>query len=302
MSDAPQPLVLVVDDSQTDLEIISIVCASLGWEVDVAPNGVEAIQKFQERGHQLVLSDYVMEPMNGIYVVSKILELDPSVIALMMTGYPNAEVRRFSEEMSINLVTKPFQAKELKEKLRLALNRDSGAREQVSGVALSNRMDNCAPLASDNKEVMELRDKLTRYLGSSKPLLLVGPVGSGKLEIARFLHETGPRGGKSHIEFDCSDLTEERAHSELIAPDGSFGHIFKEAEGSTFILRHVSGLPLSAQRALASELDGIATRMHLIVTSDEALEDGLGRGEVDDEFYFRLTENIVELASCSQIR
>ena len=89
-----------------------------------------------------------MEPMNGIYVVSRIKEINPDAICLMVTGFPNGDVRRFAAEGGVDdLITKPIQAADLKESLRLALNKTRGATEKLSGIALTNRMDKCPALA-----------------------------------------------------------------------------------------------------------------------------------------------------------
>lgn len=61
--------ILIVDDSSVDLEIISIVCRMLGCDAEVVSDGFEAIKRCDPDVHDLVLCDYIMEPVDGIYVI-----------------------------------------------------------------------------------------------------------------------------------------------------------------------------------------------------------------------------------------
>ncbi len=294
MTDAPSSI-LVIDDSAADLETISIVCKSLGCEVDVVSDGFEAMQIYESRQHQFVITDYVMEPVNGIYLVSRIREMNPDAICLLITGFPDGAVRRFSEEAEVEIVMKPFKAEDLKEKIRLVLNRSKGASERIEGVALSNRMDACRALAGDHESIAMLRGQISRRLNSKKALLLVGPEATQLQEVAVMLHECGPSGGRAYVYLDCRDLSESAAYLNLIAEDGTRRATLREATGGTLILDHILKMPKSIQSVFAKHFDSIAADMRIIALSEEALEEALGRGEIDDEFYFRLTEDIIEI-------
>lgn len=293
-----KPRVLVVDDSKTDLEIISIVCDALGCIVDLASDAFETLDLYRERNYDLVLTDYVMEPMNGIYVVSKVKELDPDAICLLVTGFPDGAVRRLVEDERVfDLITKPIQAAELKETLRLALNQSRGATEKVSGIALSNRMDDCAALTGDSPKIQKIRDQVAQSIKKHKPLLLTGSQGPGKMDIARFIHRNGPHAGKPLVEVACPDLDEKNLRDDLIAEGGAWGSLLLEAEGGTLLLDQILKLPISVQKDFAGEFDAITAEMHLIALSDESLEDALEQGRIDDEFYFKVTMEQIDIES-----
>jgi DNA-binding NtrC family response regulator len=286
-SDAPS--ILVVDDSPVDLEIISIVCDALGCSVDVASNGLEAIKLYEQKHHALVLTDYVMEPMNGIYLTSLIKELNPGVNCIMVTGFPDQTLRRFIEENDIvDLVMKPIQSASLKETLRLALNRGRGATGQTTGIALSNRMDVCGPLVGEGEAIRKLREQVTDCTASNQPLLLQGPVGVGKLQIANFIHQNGRHGGSSCVEVPCASMDETTLRRDLIAADGRWGTLLNQAKNGTLILRNIEVLPLAVQRNLAAAFDEIAAAMYVITIADNSAETALERGDIDAEFYFKI--------------
>jgi len=292
----PDHTVLIVDDSSVDLEIISIVCRLLGCAADVVSDGFEAINQYDPDRHDLVLCDYMMEPVNGIYVISKIKEMHPLAKCIMVSGYPDAQLRRFVEENNLfDLVVKPIQTGSLKETLRLALNETDGATAGIKGIALSNRMDACPALSGESPEFQTLRDRLSAQISSSRPFLLVGALGSGKREIAEFVHQNGSCAGGACVVYDCTQYSEAELHSSLIDESGNLGEQIKCAEKGTLILQGVDRLPLSIQNLIADAFDRIAECTRLILLADTPLEDGLEQGTIHDEFYFKAGSQVIEV-------
>ena len=69
------PTVLVVDDSKTDLEIISIVCEALGCTVDLASDGDNALESYKEKLHDLASQfDEISSKMHVIALSDHSLE------------------------------------------------------------------------------------------------------------------------------------------------------------------------------------------------------------------------------------
>ncbi|MGZ0709932.1 response regulator [Coraliomargarita sp. W4R53] len=292
----PAHTVLIVDDSSVDLEIISIVCRALGCGADVVSDGFEAINLYDPDRHELVLCDYIMEPVNGIYVISKIKEMHPLAKCIMVSGHPDAQLRRFvTENHLFELVVKPIQTHALKETLRLALNAKDGASAGVAGIALSNRMDACSVLCGDSEQVHQLRERLSAQISCSHPFLLVGPPGSGKRQIAEFVHLNGSFAGGACVVCDGSMHSEEDYHRKLIDTSGEFGIEAKRAEKGTLILQGVDRMPLGIQKMLANAFDRLAKETRLILLADAPLEDGLEQGTIDDEFYFKAGSQVIEI-------
>lgn len=290
-----KPTILVVDDSRVDLEIISIMCDSMGCEVVLASDGFEALDYYRERPYDLVVTDFVMDPMNGIQIISHIKLINPDAACIMVTGSPSGDVRRFAEEAGVDLITKPIQAPELKESLRLALNKFRGATEKVSGIALSNRMDNCRVLTEHSPYVHERRKAIAATIKSQKPLLIAGPHGAGKNELVRFIHDNGPHAGREVVELHCGLANEQRLRDELIAEGGGWRRLLREAVGSTLVLDQILHLPFSVQKDLAGQFSSITAKMLVLAVSDDSLEDALERGLIDDEFYFKVSMDQIQL-------
>ena len=66
---------------------MSLACESLDLQVDVAASVEDALAAYDGKRHSLVLTDYQMEPANGIDLVLRLQELDPAAKIIFMTGY-----------------------------------------------------------------------------------------------------------------------------------------------------------------------------------------------------------------------
>lgn len=92
-SSAPQkPLrIICVDDEADALANLSELLQLLGYEVDVAASGRDALQLASENSYDLALLDFRMPEMNGIELAAKLKALSPCMITMLVTAYINAE-------------------------------------------------------------------------------------------------------------------------------------------------------------------------------------------------------------------
>jgi YesN/AraC family two-component response regulator len=79
--------ILLVDDDLLILQSISSALKQEGYHVATAPNGEEAIQLMKENQFDLVLTDLVMDPVDGMGVLKKAKEINPEGIVIILTGY-----------------------------------------------------------------------------------------------------------------------------------------------------------------------------------------------------------------------
>ena len=68
--------ILAVDDAKTIRELVKGVLTGVGHTVDVAEDGVEAMQMAREKDYDIILSDVNMPNMGGISLVSKLRHSD----------------------------------------------------------------------------------------------------------------------------------------------------------------------------------------------------------------------------------
>ena len=70
-----QPIILIADDEDSNLRLMEAMLLPLGYDVLMAVNGKEAIQKAREMSPDVILMDIMMPVMNGLEAV-KILKQD----------------------------------------------------------------------------------------------------------------------------------------------------------------------------------------------------------------------------------
>lgn len=117
--------VLVVDDSETMQRIVCNLLQRIGFEsLECARNGMEALQKLHEKKIGLVISDWYMEPMNGIMLTQR-MRVESALrhipILLISTVAKADNVIAAKEAGASAYIVKPFSAEALKEKIEEAL-------------------------------------------------------------------------------------------------------------------------------------------------------------------------------------
>jgi len=76
--------ILIVEDNHSVRKVISNLLQKSGYNVEAAESGIAAIDKLQERYFDLVITDYKMEPMNGMELLHKIKDTWPGTEVIMM--------------------------------------------------------------------------------------------------------------------------------------------------------------------------------------------------------------------------
>ncbi len=79
--------ILLVDDDPLILKTIGYALKAEGYAVTTAISGETAIEYFETTSFDLVITDLVMESVNGIDVLKKAKETLPDIAAIILTGY-----------------------------------------------------------------------------------------------------------------------------------------------------------------------------------------------------------------------
>jgi two-component system chemotaxis response regulator CheY len=113
--------ILVVEDSNTAAQIVSRLLKQLGFQkIDIAQGGITALTKLAERRYGLVISDWNMEPMDGLELLQQIRSVNAfaSVRFIIMSAQATRDqVLAARSEGADSFIVKPFTAAALKEKI-----------------------------------------------------------------------------------------------------------------------------------------------------------------------------------------
>jgi PAS domain S-box-containing protein len=115
--------ILLVEDDRLSLEAVCETLEFLNYKVVAVPNGTQALDVFKKDRIQLVISDMVMPDMNGIELHSALLDLDPNLRMVIITGYPMEEIHPdIIKRGVVGLIRKPTDMTTLSQTIRNALS------------------------------------------------------------------------------------------------------------------------------------------------------------------------------------
>jgi twitching motility two-component system response regulator PilH len=117
----PIQKILLVDDSKTELHVLSELLSKKGYQVRTAENGEEAMRRLQEDKPDLILMDVVMPGQNG-FQLTRAITRDPqyaSVPVIICTS-KNQETDRVwgMRQGARDYVVKPVNPDELLSKIK----------------------------------------------------------------------------------------------------------------------------------------------------------------------------------------
>ena len=123
------PKVLIVDDDQTILKILSKVLQKKGYCVDTASTALKALNKIEAEPYNAALIDVRLGDANGLDLLNEIQGVAPRMVKIMLTGYPSEEDRteafvRGADEY----LAKPVKSEKLIEIIQSKLGQDLAGR------------------------------------------------------------------------------------------------------------------------------------------------------------------------------
>ena len=126
--------ILIVDDYKTMLRIIRNLLKQLGFNnVEEAMDGSAALQKLRNKNFGLVISDWNMEPMDGLQLLKEVradvkLKETPFI---MITAESKSENIVAAKEAGVsNYIVKPFNAATLESKIKGPVGKNGTMRDQ----------------------------------------------------------------------------------------------------------------------------------------------------------------------------
>ncbi len=107
--------VMIVDDEPIVGKRLTPALEKHGFEVEAFLNPSEALVRLKEQAFDIVVTDFRMEELDGIQVLTQIMESCPNTRVILITGYATVEVAREAlVKGAFDFIAKPFKPKELR--------------------------------------------------------------------------------------------------------------------------------------------------------------------------------------------
>lgn len=127
--------VLVVDDDKNIQEVVSIVLSSMGFEVAIAKNGLQALSLFLKDPFDLILTDLQMPVMDGSRLACLVKESSPCTPVILLTGSDMEAVEEKVEKGCVDsVIFKPFDLYHFERTIQDALELKDADREAMGAL------------------------------------------------------------------------------------------------------------------------------------------------------------------------
>ena len=266
MASASNARLLIVDDDAELGNALSNELAHAGYRCDLVLSGPAALDEIEKLPFDAVISDLLMEGMNGLELLETLTRDKPQVPVIVMTGMAGVSARDAMARGAFHYFTKPLDV----ERLQAVIERALGERELAGAPMplhhpLARGRATPGPHDALNDVLLPtgpaaraLLARIGRLAAAHTPVLILGESGTGKELVARALHARGPRMGGPFVTINAAAIPEHLLESEL------FGHVrgafsgatqarrglLLEANHGTVLLDEIGDMPLGLQAKL----------------------------------------------------
>ena len=208
--------ILIVDDEPRNLDFFDVMLGKLGFEVDLAENGIIALEKISEFKPDLILLDNVMPRMSG-WQVTRLLKQDPAyaeyrdISIIMFSAMDDVRDKIEGFELGVDdYITKPFNFSEVIARIRAVLkNREI----HKINPAKERRFDQIESFSESVLTFLnQLREPMEQILEKSNPDIAMD---DAKADFCSFVSTEAEKAIVSLDEFkeEISRLTENEIES-----------------------------------------------------------------------------------------
>ncbi len=305
--------ILVVEDDPTVGESIRLLLEKRGYEILLASNGKEALQRFRQEMVDLVITDLVMPKMDGIELLGAVKKLRPETEVIVISAQGTIEKAVMAMKLgAFDFIEKPINPKVISLVVERALEKQTlilQNRDLRSRLEDKFHLKNIIGRSAQMVKIFELIRHIAPYDSS---VLIIGESGTGKELIANAIHFHSPRASMPFIKVSCASLSEGIIESELFGHEkGAFtGAItsrkgrFELAHNGTLFLDEVEDIPPSTQIKLLRVLQEgefervggnktIKVNIRIVAASNRDLQEEVRKGTFREDLFYRL--NVVNI-------
>jgi DNA-binding NtrC family response regulator len=309
---APNARILVVDDNQITCEVIQRNLEAAGYQVTVAHNVKDAMDRLSQAPVDLLITDYKMPGLTGLDMITYARDHLQDLCIIMLTGYGSIQgavsaVKQGADEY----ITKPFTDKELMDAVEKSLQKYR--ERKIDPEALYKDCKSRFGIIGQSPKMKALFAAIRKACENEATVLIHGESGTGKELVARAIHYNHKtRAAYPFVPLNCPGIPPSLFESEL------FGHVkgaftgavqdrkgfLAAAENGCLFLDEISELPFELQGKLLRVLqekeytrvgEARQTKMdvRIIAATNQKLKDLVENGLFRQDLFFRI--NVINI-------
>ncbi|HYM60359.1 MAG TPA: sigma-54 dependent transcriptional regulator [Thermoanaerobaculia bacterium] len=308
--------ILIVDDELSVRDSLSRWFRDDGYEVGTAEGANEALTRLAEGRWDLALIDIRMRGTDGIELQRRIHEIDPQLLAIMMTGYAAVDTAVAAlKNGAYDYITKPLDPDDVSHLVAKALSHRQATEENARmREVITSHAVHPSEIVGQSATIRKIFDAIETVAPTDATVLITGESGTGKELVARAIHAGSPRRFHPLVAIHCGALTETLLESELFGhKKGAFTGAqyrkkgkFEIAEGGTVFLDEIGDISLKTQTDLLRVLQEreitrvgghqpIKVDFRCVAATNRDLAQLIQEGKFRPDLYYRLNVFRIEL-------
>ena len=316
-----KPKILLVDDEPMVLDSLNaIVCRDDSYQVDLAENGMVALEKIQQGDYAVIITDLMLKDITGIDLLKSVKVQIPETQVIMVSGKGTIDFAVESMKMgAFDFMTKPYSPPHLLQILDRARAYHASLIENKQLKGEIRRLKKNYDIIGTHPKMQRIREIIENIAPSDSTVLIQGKSGTGKELVARAIHNRSLRADAAFQAVNCGVFTETLIENELFghekgaytgAIQRSIGRV-EAAAGGTLFLDEIDTMPISSQVKLLRVLEersfqriGGTKTIHvdfrLIAATNVELKEAVLKKLFRDDLFYRLNVITMTLPELSE--
>ncbi|MDN6319324.1 MAG: nitrogen regulation protein NR(I) [Marinobacter sp.] len=319
MSEKPAKI-WIIDDDRSIRWVLDRALTQANMLPTAFESGEHIMERLEHEHPEAIISDIRMPGVDGITLLSQIVETYPDVPVIIMTAHSDLESAVTSYQAgAFEYLPKPFDVDDAVTLVKRAVahSREKRSTYQPEAEPLLHSTD----IIGEAPAMQEVFRAIGRLSHSNITVLINGDSGTGKELVAQALHNHSPRAKKPFIALNMAAIPKDLIESELFGHEkGAFTGAsavrqgrFEQANDGTLFLDEIGDMPEATQTRLLRVLaDGefyrvggttpITVDVRIIAATHQNLENLVQSGLFREDLFHRLNVIRVHLPKLSERR
>lgn len=303
-----KPKILVVDDESIVRESLTDWLCGVGYQVEGAECGEEALEIIKRDKIKIMLADLVMPGMDGIELMEEARKIVPTMSTIIITAHATIETAITAiRKGAHDYIEKPFCPEKVELMIDKLVEHQNLIQENISLRQKIKGRFQFEGIIAKSPKMLKIFELIKTVAPTNATVLITGETGTGKEVVARAIHFQSHRRDKPFIATSCAALPESLLESELFGHEkGSFTGAaerkkgkFEAAHRGTLFLDEIGEINANTQVHLLRALEDkkitrvgsneeISVDVRVITATNKDLKEMILKGGFREDLYYRL--------------
>jgi DNA-binding NtrC family response regulator len=301
--------ILVVDDDLRERQSVSAMVTALGYALETAEDGQEALEKLSAMPVDVIITDLMMPRLDGFGLLRSLLDRGDLTPAIVLTGFGSIDkaISIVHDLGALWFLEKPAPQAALATLLERAIRYKALLTETQRLQRQLSQQGLFGDLVGKTAPMRHVFSLIEQVAPSSAPVLITGESGTGKERVAAAIHRLSTRAAGPFVAVNCAALPENLIESELFGHErgaftGALGRrsgCFEHAHGGTLLLDEIAEMPIAMQAKLLRVLEDskvrrlggkfeISVDVRVLAATNRPVAEALEKKLMREDLFYRL--------------